>query len=229
VDGRTSYRNERRLAKTATLRLAARLIRAARTDEKLRTSRLWAWGLVAQIREWRLDRQERRFCEAHDELVGRYSGMLTQLLTHGVGMVNIQKAWPSFRAGLGMRMQMAIRQVEDPRLLSTLLWRETKRQIASQGGSVNELELLKPKFMLRQFLEEVKPKLASDVFRRVYETDSSIQPSREEAESFEQACDALHAVLVRHAIDLRLLADNALQFQDSITPAQYLAWLYPKL
>jgi hypothetical protein len=227
VTQRASYVMERKLGRATSLQLADRLIRAVRSDEHLRTSWQWDLPLISHGRDWKLERHSREFRAIHSELVRRYVGMLSQLLAHSLGRANVENAWPDFGAGLGMRVRTAIRMVDDPRPFSVILWRETMAQIASQNGSVAACAFLRPKFMLRQFVEEVRKPDLREVLSHAYDENYIRSPDLREVQNLREGCAALREVVQHYKGDLNLRVDGTLE-PDAYAEL-YVDWLYPTL
>lgn len=221
----TTYKVRDQYADYCTHKLAAKLIQAVESDEKLRSSRWWsAWG-IRTLRDFRIRGLERKANACYDELESRYRSTLNQIMIRAFPNLSmIQKM--TFRAGLEMRLRLFLRTVDDWKLFFSGIWRAIEAQLASDGGDLDAAVILKRKFMLRQFLEDIRDDKARKAVFMAYKEDEEASPDAKDLRKARVSYEFLHRAIVKHRDDLSVLTDGALEL-EGVSAIQYHSWLYP--
>lgn len=225
MTGVKSHEVRGRYADSCTHRLAAKLLRAVESDEKLRSSRWWnVWGIRA-LRDFRIRGLERKANDRKDELESRYRSTLNQIMFRA--FPNLSKIQEKrFRAGMEMRLRLFLRTVDDWKRIYSGIWRVIEAQIASDGGDLDAAVILKRKFMLRQFLEGVRDDEARKAILLAYKEDEEVSPDARDLKKARVSYELLHRALLKHRSDLSVLTDGALDL-EGVSAFDYHSWLYP--
>lgn len=156
------------------------------------------------------------------ELSVRYRGILREILRRA-GTLEVEQQ--SRMVIIWQKMAADMRMTEDYRTFSKLLWLSV---IAAAGYGP---ESLKPKLMLRQFVDEMPPCEERGVLRALAYGDPGYRPTGEEAlRSLAAAYSILNNALMARENDLPILTDHVFsallvnQFQDPYV--EYDNWLF---
>ncbi|HKO99607.1 MAG TPA: hypothetical protein VJU86_21700 [Pyrinomonadaceae bacterium] len=156
-----------------------------------------------------------------DQLAKRYEGVMVQMLRRAsiVDQRSIRFVWSIARR--------RVLSTSDERTLAKILWDAYCEQA---GGSSVLWDSLKPKFMLRQFIDEMQEKEERGVLRSLAYGGTGHTPSTTEGfEMFNTALQSLHYQLLNHSSILHILTDNTVTSADvkGFHPpyVQYSDWL----
>jgi hypothetical protein len=176
----------------------------------------------------------RRFCgeldRIHNELVRRFKGLFEQVLERlshdqaSSGFSASQKA--EFFAGLEFRIRGDMRLLDDPRRFVPRLWEAIVAQLTAQGGDPLRIQALQPRFMLRQFVDEIRNRRARTLLESAYEPKYDQEPDADELIALRRAYPYLHRVLRSNAGELGLMTAESLSV-TGVTAVHYERWLYP--
>ena len=158
------------------------------------------------------------------ELAARYEGIFHQLLRKsGVDSTAIK---PTISA-IWVSCQDRLLTLNESKRFSQVLW---ESYVSIVGAEINGL---KPKFMLRQFIDEMPSSDERGILMdRAYDKNAINQDSGAEVlNKLTNSYPILHEQLIRHGKDLRILTDREITqvVVSSIKPpfVQYEQWLFP--
>jgi len=211
-----------------TLVLMDRWVRDSRQFERL-IHASWLkdpWAKILQEkRSMRL--QNRISRETVHELSDRYQGVLCQILRR-IGVP--QEQLPGAVAEVWQLAQTAVRTSLDPRRVPEALWTACSSAVRP-GAAAGVAEALKPKLMLRAFVDEIPSSDERGVLRSLAYNFGPLPPqrSRETENTFRGALGLLHEQVLRRAGELEILSDGALSPEQVATfsAQQYIDWLFP--
>jgi hypothetical protein len=148
-------------------------------------------------------RLRERLREVPRELAYRYEGVLCQIFRRaGEPEQRLeQRLDDAWQQVLG-----EVRSLSDPRHIPSLLWR------ASSSPAAARVAPLKPKLMLRVFVDEIPDSDERGILRGLAYGGPCSSPlaSRETLDLLARAVAALHLQLLRHADELEALSDGVL-------------------
>jgi len=218
-----------------TLQLSHQFLKVSREYEAVRyasfvsnpfwwvAKKLW---LLNRLRDERINKLRLRRQELVEELAVRYDGILRQLFA----CAKPGSSFTDYLAQVWHTFQGRAMTTRDPRLLSICLWDIQQ----SYGGNIKSLQTIKPRFMLKQFVDELpreEPRTALLVL--VYGSSvNADEVSLEVARLVKKAYHVLHAHVEWRAQleDLDLLTGNVLSQSMVSTFAppyvQYHEWLF---
>lgn len=194
---------ERKTRRLRTLRLAKKLVEGTRMYERVAVAK-WVRNPLLRI----LRRTNRKRHEKLDViflvLTKRYKPTLNQLFQRA-GITDDQIKAQLFAVLLTFRAEL--RTLSNYKGFSKSLW----AACVSQAGA--DVPALKPKFMLRQFVDEIKAKESRDLLRALAYglSDGFASDAEEAARLLEDAYAHLHNAVLDHCEDLNILTDGTLQ------------------
>jgi hypothetical protein len=228
---RASIGNERTLA------LARNYVRCARRFEECIHAHLltnpWRklWG-------WKKRRLREKSSKISHELTNRYEGILRELLYSHNSHISEDEV-KEFITAVWLSASPRLSGLEDYRFFSTIVWQVYEALAEARQLSINPL--LKPKFMLRQFVEEIPRRHRREraVLRQLVFDAITVPTSDDGAADDEviilrgRAYPLFHLQLLRLAEHLQALTDGVIskeevaniespfvQFDDWFFPAQ---------
>lgn len=218
------------LDQQSTLLLAARFIRVSKELDAINHAVLWRkpiWWLTKRfrilepLRRWKLKRLILCNSALLGELSVRYDGIMRDLfICAGAGT-----SFDDYQHQVWIEFQDRAARARDPRRFSTCLW-EIQRRL---GSTVNEL---KPKFMLRQFVDDMpegEPRAALKLFAYSFQVHWP-HAGEEAARMVKKGYALLHERVRARASDLELLTGGVLDAsavgQIRSPYAQYDEWLF---
>lgn len=222
--------SERTVEEQETLLLVKRFLEVSQHLESISYARLWSkplWWLVDKLKVLHFIRRRKvnELISCNSDLIGelsmRYDGIMRDLFTcAGVGTSfddHFNQVWMELQGGAVM--------TRDPRRFSTCLW-EIQRRL---GATIDEL---KPKFMLRQFVDDIpegEPRAALKLLAYSFQMHWT-PPGREAARLVERGYALLHDRVCAQADDLEFLTGGVLNAEavgEIHAPyAQYHQWLF---
>jgi hypothetical protein len=203
-----------------TLRLQSDFIRCNRDYDRALTATplnplLWVG------KERRAEKLSRKLDILEDELEDRYEGITRQMLRRGKieSATSVKMIWSMVRT-------RALTSADD-RSLPSLLWRAYLEQ---ENAGLAIVNVLRPKFMLRQFVDEIENTSHRDLIRVVaYGGHSDNDFTRETFTMFTKALGSLHQALLGHASQLEVITDRTFTRSDisgfSDPFSEYRDWL----
>jgi hypothetical protein len=222
--------SERALARQSTLGLARKLVEASTEFELVNSAEWWRkphwWALKTMkvldfIRRRRLRALSRYRAAVVGELAVRYHGVIRDLFKCAKVATPFETHW----ANIWLEIHGRAARTREPGLFSTCLW-EVQRRL---GATVQEL---KPKFMLRQFVDDMPdggPRAALQLRAYSHEVRWP-EASPEAARMAREGYELLHERVRARAENLELLTDgelNAGMVADiRSTHVQYHRWLF---
>jgi hypothetical protein len=213
-----------------TLLLAQRFMQVSKELDSISRAALWReplWWVLKRTKAFDFIRRRKLnrlvLCSAAllSELSLRYEGVIQDLFTcAGVGT-----ALSGYLSRVWIEFQDRATRAQDPRLFSSCLW-EIQRGL---GATVDEL---KPKFMLRQFIDDMpdgEPRAALKLFAYSFRA-SWPTATREAARMVMEGYALLHNKVCARAEDLEVLTGGVLNARmvDEMRSmhAQYHRWLF---
>lgn len=158
------------------------------------------------------------------ELANRYEGVFYQMLRKSGKR---EEELRNSVAAIWIATQDSSRMLQDYKGFPTILWEAYVSQVSLPVTSV------KPKFMLRLFVDEMAPSDSRGILKdRAYDKNALNKESgKETLEQLLGGYSALHEQLLRRASDLEVLTDSEialLVIKDLKEPfLQYERWLFP--
>jgi hypothetical protein len=144
--------------------------------------------------------------EIKDVLADRYEGVMLQMFNRADAATAtlIKSTW--FLA------QRRVLTLSDARRFAEVLWDSFLEQTMAD---ISLLEPLKPKFMLRQFVDEIDEDESRTALRIIaYSSEPLSVSNRESFTLFQQALPFLHQQLTNHSKELEILTDGVITFSD---------------
>ncbi len=213
----------------STMDLTRQLIGTIRKDEQMRFSAFWHLPVpgMGRFRSTRLADLEWSFIAAYEQLSRRYRGIFMQVLNWTSPEPQVHR--DQFLAGLELRAGIAMRLLDDRRCFSSAVWRTVRDQLISMSLDTQPMQILKHKFMLRQFAEGIR----SERYRKVllenaYQGNGRAEIDANVASDLKRSVEFLHRVVKRFGSDLPVLTDSVFSTSDRITPNHYYHWLFPE-
>jgi hypothetical protein len=211
----------RGLTGRSTLQLAGEFIKCVKEFENISYAKWWLNPWWWASKRWKREKLTRKRTQIVGELAVRYEGVMRQLFQRtGRG------DFSSFIQGVWRAVQISALTMGDEKSFSKSMWDAYRANAASESGD------LKPKFMLRQFVDEMSPSEERAGLRIVaYGSDRAARPGdREVLRLLEAAYPLLHTELLKRARDLGELTDGALPL-SSINGirspfSEYKSWLF---
>jgi hypothetical protein len=216
--------NERSVQSRGTLRLAKDFVDGSRSLEKTLYARWWRNPLRYAVRKLGLHKSRRRaLAVIAGELGRRYKGVLLELFRRA----HMHHAdFPNGIASVWMRVADEAKTMLEPRSFSKAIWDSAHRAVPSPGAPS-----LKPKVMLRQFVDEMASSDGRGALRTLaYGEPGFPQEGSEALNLLSNAYPFLHEVLLGRLPELDILSDSA--FSEDVvgsltTPyVQYETWLF---
>ncbi|HJW95480.1 MAG TPA: hypothetical protein VJ901_17820 [Thermoanaerobaculia bacterium] len=143
----------------------------------------------------------------------RYSGIIGQMVRRAAGGTALsQDSIQRFGGGVFLQFPPQIGTLEDSRRFSVVLWKLVDARLNAQFGSSGAAAAapLKPKFMLRQFIDDLPDGEARGVLRSlayIADDDPSDEAAIEARALLQDAYHQLHQVLWRNRKNLALRTD----------------------
>jgi hypothetical protein len=206
-----------------TISLATDFIDCINAVEKFGYAKVWRNPIWWLRKKFTKDRIEDRLLKPLQELMDRYEGVMCQVLKRGGAE---DDALEDLISEIWLRAQDDCRTVQDYRSFSSVLW-----EAYSSVSNAPALPL-KPKFMLRQFVDEM---LSSDergiLISLAYSSHARHHPvDRDILPRLTQAYALLHQQVLNHEADLEMLTDGAMNsaMVRELRPpyVQYKVWLF---
>lgn len=220
--------SERRVGDETTLNLGRALIVCR--QEYAKTCNL-TW-----MNPWRRlhrDSSKKRLLERGEEIAGelavRYEGIMFQLFIRANGEETLDsEIWKNLQTIVWLSVGDGIRTTRDPRHFTRVLWNVYVKRLDSEAS----VESLKPKFMLRQFIDEMPSSDERGVLRAMAYGwgGAPSQSGKELLHLIQLSLPILHDQLLLHASDLDALTDGALT--ESLVRSfsepydEYRTWLF---
>lgn len=220
---------KRDLSSTSTLALIAAFVERTKELDQLINARWYNIGL-----SWK---RPRAFWERliHDKLNGlveelclRYRGIMYQIfrragVNHGQLDTTVTNVWVS--------VQQGVITMTDEREFSKMLWKECMTMVPSSAPA----ECLKPKFMLRQFIDEIPPCDERGVLRALaYDSPPGVKASQFGGDidrQLSKAYELLHGQVLEYTQDdLNVFTDGTIFrtmfFDLDALHREYQQWLF---
>lgn len=214
--------NRRALTDRSTLRLAKEFIKCSKEFERVAYANWWLhpWRWVSK--GWRKGRLSQQRTDIVGELSVRYEGMLYQLFQRAGN----NSDFSSFVQAVWRAIQITALTMRDENGFSKTIWEAYGTHSSSQSRE------LKPKLMLRQFVDEMSPHEERAALRILaYRMDTASRPDdRESLRLLQRSYPLLHQELLRCSDDLLDLSDR--EFLPDVinglsTPfTEYRDWLF---
>lgn len=218
--------------------LASQLLKHRRRFERIVHANWFSSPLLMFRRDSRKDQCLRTIATTMYELGRRYDGVMRQLFqrvhSHS-GAANV--------AGLAAFLTSVLKGVSDEDhgsyagdLFCPVLWKAMQHDLESRGlfADLKAMEPLKPKFMLRQFVDEMPATHRRGVLATAAFGERNGQPAinfgRETLHQLDEAYEELHAAIMRNKTRLARATDAAITEQvlsGQRTPRElYETWLF---
>jgi len=223
--------NEEWVKETTTLGLVKELIDCKKTYVEIAKARWWSSPRKWWRKSHKLEELSQRHQPIADELSKRYEGMLWQMSRRvkESGPLTATE-WENCQAGIWQLVWDQARTFSNYRRFCGVFWDICLRQFG-QFGNAAPLAALRPKFMLRQFVDELDNSDARGLLRGwAYSKQENMLVGKEVLDGLTDAFGVLHRRVLRRLDDLSLLTDG------EITPAmarniqppylEYRRWLF---
>jgi len=205
-----------------TIVLAREFVARTQRFEKIVRAKWWNHPLLCRGKKEKLQELREDINEISGELGVRYKGIMTQLFQRMEGGgdfdIAVSNAWDSVRTTALM--------LKDYKRFSPILWD------AFVPSREPETHSLKPKFILRQFVDEIPSCKEQGIMISTAYGPQVFPPvtGSELLICLEYAYGLLHVELIRYSPDLHVMTNEAISPETiaSITPpyAQYEHWLF---
>ncbi len=194
-----------RVLDMGTFSLMKELVTATHEYEDLARSQSWG-SFCRHRREKKKEALRGRLNELRKELLSRYLGVMV-LAWRRLGVPTSQLSQTT-RATV-QALSDRVRTLEDPRDLPAALWSVCCDQVGESRG-------LKARFMLRAFIDEMRPGVERGALLRLYAEDASVFQVAAAGflAHFDQALFSLHREVRRRRKDLDRLTDSELCWRD---------------
>lgn len=216
--------SKRGVQSRGTMRLAKDFVIGSRSMEKLLYAKLWQNPLMYTARKLGFHNSRRRVLAViAGELGRRYKGVLLELFRRtGMQPADFSSAITS----VWMHVADGAKTMLEHRSFSKVIWESADRKVPSPGAPS-----LKPKMMLRQFVDEMPSSDGRGVLRTLaYGEPGLPQEGSEALNLLLNAYPVLHEVVISRLAELDVLTDSALAADvvESLTGPyiQYEQWLF---
>ncbi len=220
-----------------TLRLGSRYARTIRWIDTLRTSRLWNLGVLAPWREARVLRAESRREELAESLALSYGGLLAEIFHWSCrpDLRGDRGAVETFASRSWRRLDNQLRKGRGDQIFAATLWQTLCDDCNIEPGRIGAF---KPKFMLRQFVDEIADENRRDVlvFEAYHGALDGTRPKDISESSaairgaLTEAYEELRKVIEKYPDDLAAMTDSVITGYDlDGLKEKFEDWLFPRV